>query len=627
MRRRHRVRRHGEGKETDDGDGKLRNRGEKWRAAVAPDQHAHGEHPAQSDRRDERRAAGLQARGKDVDGERRDDVGEDVGVADEASHLEEENPDGARRLAARAEGEVHELLVARDGRTAEVSGGDDVRRLEHHDCGEPRPRARDEEEGDAEEDAAAAEEGGEGERARAHDAVGEVHGGFSGGGDAAGGLVAVDVRRPRRRAGGIADQGDVHGGSAGGRRRAAVVRGGVREGRRAELLIARRARRHARVNARRRGGASHLHPPRPRLAGGSARAGATPRSDGAEGLNFSDLGEIAKGARCGVVRLFWARAPRANPPMSAHAERHVYRRAALPLAGRFAGRSVRMLRSHPKTDRGSVFVAHLAYPIHTEAEARAAIASLKRDAGHCDHAMSAWRVPAPPKPPALGTRPSAAPRVDSGFDDDGEPRGGASIRAELNARKALGVAAVVTRAYGGVNLGKARFEHIRERVAVLIQAAGVQPGVMATDDAFRGVGRTLGGVRALAAALGGGVLLESGEEAAEKDREGSAKRTNQRRTNQRRTDQRRTDQRRTDQKQRPKPIPNDVAEDIRRRLAEAAERRAAAENAASSIASVASVASADAVANTNAPASPTVIHLLDDDDDAPFPRAKRSKVE
>ena len=309
--------------------------------------------------------------------------------------------------------------------------------------------------------------------------------------------------------------------------------------------------------------------------------------------------------------------------MSAHAERHVYRRAALPLAGRFAGRSVRMLRSHPKTDRGSVFVAHLAYPIHTEAEARAAIASLKRDAGHCDHAMSAWRVPAPPKPPALGTRPSAAPRVDAGFDDDGEPRGGASIRAELNARKALGVAAVVTRAYGGVNLGKARFEHIRERVAVLIQAAGVQPGVMATDDAFRGVGRTLGGVRALAAALGGGVFLESGEEAAE-TREGSgrAKRTNQKRTN-----QRRTNQRRTDQKQRPKPIPNDVAEDIRRRLAEAAERRAAEANAASSIASVASVASADAVAHTNAPASPTVIHLLDDDDDAPLPRAKRSKVE
>jgi len=306
--------------------------------------------------------------------------------------------------------------------------------------------------------------------------------------------------------------------------------------------------------------------------------------------------------------------------MSAHAERHVYRRVALPLAGRFAGRSVRMLRSHPKTDRGSVFVAHLAYPIHTEAEARAAIASLKRDAGHCDHAMSAWRVPAPPKPPALGKRPSAAPRVDAGFDDDGEPRGGASIRAELNARKALGVAAVVTRAYGGVNLGKARFEHIRERVAVLIQAAGVQPGVMATDDAFRGVGRTLGGVRALAAALGGGVPLESGEEAAEiREGSGRVKRTNQRRTNQRRTNQ---TQRRT-----PRAIPNDVAEDIRRRLAEAAERRATAANAASSIASVASVASADAVAHTNAPASPTVIDLLDDDDDAPFPRAKRSKVE
>ena len=59
VRRRERVRRHGGGEETDDGDAKLRNRGEEGRAAVAPDQHPHGEHPAQSDRRDERRAAGL----------------------------------------------------------------------------------------------------------------------------------------------------------------------------------------------------------------------------------------------------------------------------------------------------------------------------------------------------------------------------------------------------------------------------------------------------------------------------------------------------------------------------------------------------------------------------------------
>ena len=306
--------------------------------------------------------------------------------------------------------------------------------------------------------------------------------------------------------------------------------------------------------------------------------------------------------------------------MSADAERHVYRRAALPLAGRFAGRSVRMLRSYPKTDRGSVFVAHLAYPIHTEAEAHAAIASLKRDAGDCDHAMSAWRVPAPPKPPAPGKRPSPAPRVDAGFDDDGEPRGGASVRAELNARKALGVAAVVTRAYGGVNLGKARFQHIRERVAVLLQAAGVQPGVMATNDAFRGVGRTLGGVHALAAALGGGAPspLENRPDAVVGEESVSSPTARGVRGGSGRVKP-------TKPKPKPKPkpraIPNDVAEDIRRRVAEAAERRAAAARPVGK-----SYATAH-VAKPNAPAPPTVIDLLEDDDDAPSPTAKRPKVE
>lgn len=265
--------------------------------------------------------------------------------------------------------------------------------------------------------------------------------------------------------------------------------------------------------------------------------------------------------------------------MSAHAERHVYRRAALPLAGRFAGRSVRMLRSHPKTDRGSVFVAHLAYPIHTEAEARAAIASLKRDAGHCDHAMSAWRVPAPPKPPALGTRPSAAPRVDAGFDDDGEPRGGASIRAELNKLDAVGVACVVTRAYGGVNLGKKRFEHIRERVSKLCAAAGIEPGTLARSDAFRNAGRanvlgtdvlgTAVSNDSLAAALGG---AQRGDPETETKTSAENRRVYVSRgvpasvafsalfSKKRK-------------KNAPKALPASVADDIRARLAEAAERR------------------------------------------------------
>ena len=79
----------------------------------------------------------------------------------------------------------------------------------------------------------------------------------------------------------------------------------------------------------------------------------------------------------------------------ADAERHVHSRGSLALGGRFAGKTVRLLRSRPVTDRGSVFVAHLAFPVSTEAEANAAVSALKRAcAGDVvDHAMSAWRVP------------------------------------------------------------------------------------------------------------------------------------------------------------------------------------------------------------------------------------------
>ena len=79
----------------------------------------------------------------------------------------------------------------------------------------------------------------------------------------------------------------------------------------------------------------------------------------------------------------------------ADAECHVHSRGSLALGGRFAGRTVRFLRSRPVTDRGSVFVAHLAFPVSTEAEANAALSALKRAcAGDVvDHAMSAWRVP------------------------------------------------------------------------------------------------------------------------------------------------------------------------------------------------------------------------------------------
>ena len=251
---------------------------------------------------------------------------------------------------------------------------------------------------------------------------------------------------------------------------------------------------------------------------------------------------------------------------------------------------MRFLRSRPVTDRGSVFVAHLAFPVSTEAEANAALSALKRAcAGDVvDHAMSAWRVPkrgtGKGSPEKKKTAVKKKTPVETSFDDDGEPRGGASIRAELNKLDAVGVACVVTRAYGGVNLGRKRFEHIRERVSKLVSAAGIEPGTLARSDAFRGAGRAraLGGGGSafgdsIAAALGGaaGDTGCGGPEGPE----GSVSR---------RTDASAIDISRMSSaasagvsarfprkrgKEAKKTLPRSVADDIRARLAEAAERR------------------------------------------------------
>ena len=247
-----------------------------------------------------------------------------------------------------------------------------------------------------------------------------------------------------------------------------------------------------------------------------------------------------------------------------------------------------MLRSRPVTDRGSVFVAHLAFPVSTEAEANAAVSALKRAcAGDVvDHAMSAWRVPkrgtgqgSPEKrkPAEKKTFKKKTP-VETSFDDDGEPRGGASIRAELNKLDAVGVACVVTRAYGGVNLGKKRFEHIRERVSKLCAAAGIEPGTLARSDAFRNAGRanvlgtdvleTAVSNDSLAAALGGAQRGDPETKSSAENRLVDVSRgvpasafgfsalSSKKR-----------------KKNAPKALPASVANDIRARLAEAAERR------------------------------------------------------
>ena len=66
--------------------------------------------------------------------------------------------------------------------------------------------------------------------------------------------------------------------------------------------------------------------------------------------------------------------------------------------------------------------------------------------------------------------------MDKGHDDDGEARGGERLLGALNKDKVINAGVLVARWFGGVNLGKARFEHICERACWVLHAAGHVPG-------------------------------------------------------------------------------------------------------------------------------------------------------
>ena len=52
--------------------------------------------------------------------------------------------------------------------------------------------------------------------------------------------------------------------------------------------------------------------------------------------------------------------------------------------------------------------------------------------------------------------------------------------------QALGVAVLVSRVYGGVLLGPARFEHIRAQTRAVLEAAGARPDTLLTPPGVRG---------------------------------------------------------------------------------------------------------------------------------------------
>lgn len=145
--------------------------------------------------------------------------------------------------------------------------------------------------------------------------------------------------------------------------------------------------------------------------------------------------------------------------------------------GRFG--TVNLARGETLVDRGSSFVAWVAWPVASEAAATAAVALLRQQEPAADHVMSAFRVV------------DCKKKVAKAYDDDGEARGGQRLLGCLTAEKVSNAAIVVARVWGGVNLGKARFDHIQERARTLLRAVGHQAG-----EGIRhawGEGQTLGG--------------------------------------------------------------------------------------------------------------------------------------
>ena len=141
--------------------------------------------------------------------------------------------------------------------------------------------------------------------------------------------------------------------------------------------------------------------------------------------------------------------------------------------------SIEIARGEPVTWCGSIFTAQVAFPIKSRQQEAAAIA-LMRQESHCtvaDHNMSAFRI--------------KGKKVEAEYDDDGEAHGGQRIKGCLTKLNAVGVAVMVSRVYGGENIGKKRFELIVERTATLLEAIGHTPGVGVAHS--WGAGNSLGG--------------------------------------------------------------------------------------------------------------------------------------
>ncbi|BGP51783.1 hypothetical protein JCM10450v2_007739 [Rhodotorula kratochvilovae] len=123
-----------------------------------------------------------------------------------------------------------------------------------------------------------------------------------------------------------------------------------------------------------------------------------------------------------------------------------------------------VLASDPLTDRASTFVAHAA-PCTNRVQAQTLQTHVRalRNRDHpveCSHEVLGWRCMAL-KPGRSGLESEDDWKVEGGADDDGEKGAGAVVKEVLEKEGGVDCAIVVSRLYGGIMLGPARFTHIR----------------------------------------------------------------------------------------------------------------------------------------------------------------------
>ncbi|KAH6594541.1 hypothetical protein BASA50_006491 [Batrachochytrium salamandrivorans] len=118
---------------------------------------------------------------------------------------------------------------------------------------------------------------------------------------------------------------------------------------------------------------------------------------------------------------------------------------------------------HPLVDRKSEFIAHVAQisSIDQVHLVKQALLSNKRIA-RATHNIIAYRIVEP-----------VTNRVKQDSDDDGEDAAGARLLHLLNLTEARNVCVVVTRWYGGIQLGPARFKHINNVARLLLTELGL----------------------------------------------------------------------------------------------------------------------------------------------------------